>query len=186
MRRFSISFSIFLFLWLPMVVVSLPIIFILLLTRWDGKTTWFGNYLYGRKGNMHMPINPTLFDEWNFLAIRNPISNFGKFTLSRGPEDTAWLVDAIWWRIGILYGWEYSDPRLPGGLIIQWGQGTPIAGGELYSLPIAFPTMFAVAICSSIGQAEAVNAVAELTSLTQVRLEASSASTVINYIALGY
>ena len=114
MTRFLTSLSIFFFLWLPMVAISLPVVFLLLLTKWDGKTTWFGNYLYGRKGNHHTPFNPTLFDEWNFLAIRNPVSNFGKFTLSRGPYDKAWLVEKRGWHIGILYGWKNHDDRLPG------------------------------------------------------------------------
>ena len=49
-----------------------------------------------------------------FLAIRNPVSNFGKFTLSRGPYDPAWLLKKQWWRLGILYGWKNYDDRLPG------------------------------------------------------------------------
>lgn len=114
MRRFIISFSIFIFAWLPVFFVGLPATFALLLTDWNGKTTWFGNYLHGRNGNSHMPPDPNLFDEWWFLAVRNPASNFGKFTLSRGPYDKAWLVQKTWWRIGVLYGWKNHDDRLPG------------------------------------------------------------------------
>ena len=113
MKRFLTSLSIFLFAWLPMVAIGLPVVFVLLLTKWDGKTTWFGNHLYGRKGNSHTPANPTMLDSWWFLAIRNPVSNYGKFTLSRGPYDPAWLLKKQWWRVGILYGWKLSDPRLP-------------------------------------------------------------------------
>jgi hypothetical protein len=113
-RKFLISFGIFLFAWLPMAVIGLPVVFVFLLTKWDGKTTWFGNYLYGRKGNAHTPAPPTLFNSWWFLAIRNPASNFGKFNLSRGPYDPEWLVDWRWWRVGILFGWKNHDDRLPG------------------------------------------------------------------------
>lgn len=100
--------------WLPMSIIGLPATFCLLMTSWDGKTTWFGNYLYGRNGNSHTPANPSLFDQWWFLTIRNPVSNFGKFTLSRGPYERAWLIEKQWWRFGILYGWKNHDDRLPG------------------------------------------------------------------------
>lgn len=113
MSRFIVSLSIFIFAWLPMLLIGLPVVALMLLTAWDGKTTWFGNYLYGRKGNSHMPPNPSRFDEWSFLALRNPISNFGKFALARGKDSGAWLIDKRLWRIGILYGWKLSDPRLP-------------------------------------------------------------------------
>lgn len=112
--QFTVSFLIFLLAWLPAVFVSLPVVFLLLLTKWDGKSGPFGNYLYGRNGNAHTPANPTLFDSWFFLAIRNPVSNLGKFTLSRGPYERAWLVEKRWWRVGILYGWKNPDERLPG------------------------------------------------------------------------
>lgn len=114
MKRYLTSLAIFLFAWLPMFVIGLPVTFLLLLTNWDGKSTWFGNFLYGRKGNSHMPANPNLWQQWNFLALRNPVSNFGKFTLSRGPYEPAWLREKRWGRLGILYGWKNPDPRLPG------------------------------------------------------------------------
>lgn len=110
--QFIISTIIFLFLWLPMFVVGLFAVAILLrpLHKWDGKTTWFGNRLYGRVGNQHMPANPTRFDEWNFLALRNPISNFGKEVLSVN-KALGWpwfndqhVVGRLYWK----YGWK--DP----------------------------------------------------------------------------
>lgn len=116
MMKFVISLAIFLFAWLPVFFVGLPATFLLLLTSWEGKTTWFGNYLHGRHGNSHMPPNPTLWNEWYFMAIRNPVSNFGKFTLSRSMYDaTAWLDVVKIGKFGILYGWKYSDLRLPDG-----------------------------------------------------------------------
>lgn len=112
--KLIVSFLIFLFLWLPLALLGLLVVALMLFTQWDGTTTWFGNYLYGRQGNSHMPPDPSLFDQWLFLAIRNPVSNFGKFTLSAGPDSGAWLVEKSWWRIGILYGWKNPDSRLPG------------------------------------------------------------------------
>lgn len=114
MKRFLASFLIFLLVWLPMAFIGLFAVAILLPTDWDGKSTWFGNYLYGRLGNHHMPANPSYLQQWNFLAVRNPVSNFGKFTLSRGPDSDAWLVEKSIGRFGILYGWKNPDKRLPG------------------------------------------------------------------------
>ena len=90
-----------------MIVVSLPVVAIMLLTKWDGTTTWFGNYLYGRVGNSHMPPNPTLFDEWWFLCIRNPVSNFGKKVIAVQDAPWVWLYDRkivgnFYWK----YGWK--------------------------------------------------------------------------------
>ena len=76
--------------------------------------------------------------------------------------------------------------KLPGGLIVQWGEGAPAAGGEVYTLPVAFTTVFAQAVCSVYGQTETVNATIERTSLTQVRLEGSAAAAVVSYLAVGY
>jgi hypothetical protein len=103
------SFLIWLLVFLPVFAVSPPIVFLLLLTKWDGKTTWFGNYLYGRKGNTNTPANPSLFDSWWFLVVRNPISNFGKFALSC---KNGWLIDKTWGKFGVLYGWKNPDHRI--------------------------------------------------------------------------
>lgn len=112
--KFLISSFIWWTLELPMTILSLPIVYILLLTNWEGKTTWFGNYKYGRKGNMHMPPNPTLFDEWRFLAIRNPVSNFGTQILSIKPNRTwGWLIDQhLFGKWYWLYGWKNPNDGL--------------------------------------------------------------------------
>ena len=108
--QFIISTIIFFLLWLPMFIVGLFATAILLRPshKWDGKTTWFGNRLYGRVGNSHMPTNPTRFDEWNFLALRNPISNFGKEVLSVNKAlEWPWFNDqhvvGSWYWV---YGWK--------------------------------------------------------------------------------
>lgn len=108
------SFLIFLLLWLPMVILSLPVVAVMLRTDWTGTTTWFGNVLYGRYGNTHTPTNPSLFQQWWFLCVRNPVSNFGKFTLSTSDVNSwAWLIDQkILGRLYLLYGWKNSDSRI--------------------------------------------------------------------------
>lgn len=106
--HFFLSFLLFL-PWFILLVISLPTVAILLLTKWSGGTTWFGNYLYPRGvGNVHMPTNPTYFEQWWFLCIRNPVSNFGKKVLSV-PESRAWpwLYDIqILNKFYMMFGWK--------------------------------------------------------------------------------
>jgi hypothetical protein len=111
--KFIISTLIFLFLWLPVVLIGMLVTPFMLQPRWhwDGKTTWFGNRLYGRMGNAHTPINPTMFDQWYFLAIRNPVSNFGEEVLSVSSKSSwPWFIDKqVFKTFYILYGWK--NPR---------------------------------------------------------------------------
>jgi len=128
--KFLISLGISLFLWLPVVILGLFVLPVLLLTPWNGRTTWWGNYLYGRDGNSHMPDCPDLLDRWWFLGIRNPASNFGKFTLSASPSASwPWLKEVhIAKDLYIKYGWKEPDERLPGSrrafIFRPWKHGT--------------------------------------------------------------
>jgi hypothetical protein len=53
---------------------------ILLLTKWKGFSTWFGNEKWGR-GNAHFEHHTEGFwEEFHWLTIRNPINNlFNRF-----------------------------------------------------------------------------------------------------------
>jgi hypothetical protein len=107
--NFLISSLIWFLVFLPMVLISFPVVAIMLLTSWDGTTTWFGNSKYGR-GDTHYeaPSVGIFWRQWNFLCIRNPVSNFGKKVLSVSSDKTwPWLVDKkiignFYW----LYGWK--------------------------------------------------------------------------------
>lgn len=114
--RLAASFLIWVLAWLPMVIISLPVVAFKLRTDWPGTTTWFGNYLYGRYGNSHVPKNHSLWQQWLFLCIRNPVSNFGKFVISTSAENAwAWREDKhLFGRLYLLYGWKDPDDRLPG------------------------------------------------------------------------
>ncbi len=85
--RILISLLIALVIILPAFVISWPIVAILLLTKWDGKTTMFGNTKWGR-ANDH-PINPTkgYWQEWKWLCIRNPVNNLMTKYLSAPTKD---------------------------------------------------------------------------------------------------
>lgn len=85
--RIISTYLIWLLVYLPLIAVSLIAVPVMLHFGWDGYSTWFGNRKYGRYGNAEYPTHSRL-QEWLFLAVRNPISNFGKEVLAvsvRGP-----------------------------------------------------------------------------------------------------
>ena len=94
---------------LPILLLSFIIVPILCLTKWDGTTTWFGNFKYGR-GDTHYkaPSEGKYWKQVLFLCIRNPVSNFGKRILSV-KESRGWpwlndqhIVGTLYW----MYGWK--------------------------------------------------------------------------------
>ena len=60
-----------------------------------------------------MPPNPTLWQQWWFLCVRNPVSNFGKQVLSvRGDCPWAWLEEKhLFGNWYFKYGWKPKDER---------------------------------------------------------------------------
>lgn len=116
--RAHVSHAVWFSVFIPVWFVSLPLTAIALLTPWDGRSLFCGNRKYGRDGNGHMPPHPTFFDRWWWMAIRNPISNFGKETLAvRDSCAWAWSEDrhilGAWW---VKYGWKSDDPDIDGDL----------------------------------------------------------------------
>ena len=107
--RFLASSLIWFGLFLPMMLLSFLVVPIMCLTKWDGKTTWFGNFKYGR-GDTHYkaPSEGKYWKQVRFLCIRNPVSNFGKQVLSL-PDSLRWpwlndqhVVGTFYW----MYGWK--------------------------------------------------------------------------------
>lgn len=80
--RILLTFLIWFLTYIPLIVVSAFAVPVMLLNGWQGYTTWFGNRKYGRFGNTAYPAT-NRWREWLFLVIRNPISNFGKETMSK-------------------------------------------------------------------------------------------------------
>ncbi|MHB8981453.1 hypothetical protein [Thiobacillus sp.] len=106
--KFLASTLIWFGVFLPMVLISFPVVAAMLLTKWDGKTTWFGNWKYGR-GDTHYkaPSEGIFWKQWRFLCIRNPASNFGKRVLSVKDAKWVWLHDRrIVGRFHWKYGWK--------------------------------------------------------------------------------
>lgn len=114
--KFLASTAIFLFAQLPVMLASFVIVPCLLLTKWDGKTTWFGNFKYGR-GDTHYkaPSNGEFWKQYRFLCIRNPVSNFGKQVLAVADKPWVWLYDVqIYKALRIKFGWKLPSGEVPG------------------------------------------------------------------------
>lgn len=106
--HFIASSLIFFLLQFPMILLSLAIVPLALHTKWDGKTTWFGNFKYGR-GDTHYKSasNGEYWKQVRFLCIRNPVSNFGKRVLAVKPAAWVWLHDPhLTKRFRWQYGWK--------------------------------------------------------------------------------
>jgi len=115
MKHFILSSLIFFTVQLPTIISSFLVVPLLLLTKWDGTTTIYGNYKYGR-GTTHYkaPTNNVYWREVLFLCLRNPVSNFGKTFLSVKTAPWVWLHDTkilgnFYWK----YGWKDEVKETP-------------------------------------------------------------------------
>lgn len=101
--------------WAIVWLISLFIVPFMLLTKWDGRTTWFGNFKYGR-GDTHYkaPSEGKYWKQYRFLCIRNPVSNFGKHQLAVDDKPWVWLCDVhIIKNMYIKYGWKNPSGEMP-------------------------------------------------------------------------
>lgn len=115
MRDFVVSTLIFVFAQLPIILLSFIVVPLMLLTKWDGRTTWFGNFKYGR-GDAHYkaPSEGKYWKQYSFLCIRNPVSNFGKLVLAVDDKPWVWLEDRrIAGRFYFKYGWKTPSGEMP-------------------------------------------------------------------------
>lgn len=112
--KFLASTAIFLFAQFPVMLAGFVVVPILLLTKWDGRTTWFGNLKYGR-GYTHYKFPAYNFwRQWWFLCVRNPVSNFGKQVLAVDDKPWVWLRDVqIVGNFRWLYGWKNPSGEMP-------------------------------------------------------------------------
>ena len=119
--QFIISSLIWFCLFLPMVLLSFLVVPALCLTQWEGKTTWFGNFKYGR-GDTHYkaPSEGKYWKQVRFLCIRNPVSNFGKQVLS--------LPDSLGWPLSVLGGPWLIDQHVVGTFYWMYGWKNPVDG----------------------------------------------------------
>jgi len=123
--RFLISSLMWFGLFLPMLLLSFIVTPLLCLTRWDGTTTWFGNFKYGR-GDTHYkaPSEGKYWKQVRFLCIRNPVSNFGKQVLS--------LPDSLGWPLSVLGGPWLNDQHIVGTFYWMYGWKNPVDGRRTF------------------------------------------------------
>lgn len=113
--KFIASTMIFLFAQLPVILISFIVVPFMLLSKWDGRPTWFGNFKWGRGEEHYNYPATTRWRQWVFLCIRNPVSNFGKQVLAVKEADWVWLHDQkIYKRFHFKYGWKTPSGEMPG------------------------------------------------------------------------
>lgn len=120
--QFIASTLIFVLLQLPMMLISFFVVPFMLLTKWDGRTTWFGNFKYGR-GDTHYkaPSNGEYWRQYTFLCWRNPVSNFGKLVLCVKVAPWVWLHDVRVVRsVYFKWGWKLPSGEMPGMRTFVW------------------------------------------------------------------
>ncbi len=80
--RIIASTLIFLLVCVPAILVSVPIVALLLLTPWDGRTTIFGNAKWGRANTHFSTPTKGWGQEFLWLVWRNPVNNLLTKTLA--------------------------------------------------------------------------------------------------------
>jgi hypothetical protein len=121
--KFLISLILFLLIQLPAILLSYPAVAILLLTKWKGSSSWFGNELYpSGVGSSHQVADPNYGQKWYFLCVRNPVSNLGKWTFPKGlgaPIKASWpwlYNQKLIFGIYVKFGWAAeNDDRIVNG-----------------------------------------------------------------------
>lgn len=114
-----ISFLIYLLVVLPANIIAVPILAIMLLTKWDGTTYFFGNSKYPRSKAATHYADPTGGKYWNELhwyGFRNPTYNLGAHFLCikqrseytvKGDENIGDKIRPGFYAIKMGWAWEY-------------------------------------------------------------------------------
>ncbi len=113
--RILISALIFIAIVIPVWIISLPVVALLLLTPWDGRTTIFGNKKWGRANNHPYLSTKGYWQEFNWLALRNPVNNLQCVTLGArqspyelsGDPDIGDKIKGGFYSVKMGNAWEY-------------------------------------------------------------------------------
>ena len=81
-RKLLASLLLNLTLVFPLIAVSILVVALLLLTKWDGRSTVFGNSKWGRANDHFAFPTKGFWQEFNWLVLRNPVNNFHTQTLA--------------------------------------------------------------------------------------------------------
>lgn len=138
------------FLYIIVCVLALPFQFpavaVLLLTKWDGRSTIFGNKLYGR-GNTH-PTHATqgYWQELLWLTVRNPINNLladfaaiKTASLLIGNEAIGDKIAGGKYQVIMVKAWEFYYIKPYGKRCVRVRLGWKIQGKQLGEIcPMVF------------------------------------------------
>lgn len=81
--RITLSFLIYVLVQLPASLIAWPCLAVALLTKWDGRTFFFGNEKWGRATNHYLaPTQGKYWKELLWMGWRNPVYNLGKRSLA--------------------------------------------------------------------------------------------------------
>ena len=140
----------------------------------------------------------------DFISVNNALNNTTSTAIGNGDSayfvklsTTAWIQVSGSAQLGNAASFGSSKAsngyqKLPGGVIIQWGSGTPVSAGVItVNYPIAFPNgVFLVAPSPSGGNNTANASGITLSSVTLTMFQASNAAALngsaVYYIAIGY
>lgn len=145
--RCVISALIFLFVCVPMIIISAPVVAVMLLTKWSGYTTPFGNSKWGR-GHDHFEFaTKTYWQEFNWLVLRNPVNNLHSQFLSvknslvkfegNYPIGDKIAGGSYWIRMGWAWEYYYIKPYLK-TRCVRLRAGWKIQGNETSNSSFVF------------------------------------------------
>lgn len=125
----------YLFIVIPSQILSIFIVPILLLTKWDGKTTIFGNAKHGR-GVDHGAI--IYWQQLIWLVFSNPVNNLLSFTLAtpctnytiKGDSGIGDATRGGFYKITMGHAWEYYWIKPYGKRCIRLRIGWKINGKQ--------------------------------------------------------
>lgn len=134
---------------IPCIILGYPIIAVMLLTPWDGRTTWFGSAKHGKGEDKGME---GYWQQFLWLAWRNPVNNLLSITLAVpytsniliGDADIGDKTHGGLYRIKMGNAWEIYWIKPYGKRCIRFRAGWKINGkiqGELCEMVLTFDPM---------------------------------------------
>lgn len=114
--RIFVSFLTLIGVCVPAMLLSVPIVAVLLRTKWDGRSTIFGNAKWGRATDH--PDHPTKENRWlefNWLVLRNPVNNLSRLVLGlkkrrytvRGSQVIGDKISGGFYAVRMGWAWEF-------------------------------------------------------------------------------
>ncbi len=113
----TISFLIFMLIKIPANIIAAPCLAVALLTKWGGKSFFFGNEKWGRATNHYLkPTKGNYWKELSWMALRNPTYNLSIRALSvkmqpsyklTGKENIGDKTAGGFYKIKMGNYWEY-------------------------------------------------------------------------------